>query len=205
MSGSYALVLLSEMLEELGEERTKKFLSEFSCPKNKDVETFLKKKAIIFTKQGVAQTHLVFYVENDKKTLVGYFALAIKDFYFEFSGRNLSHKMRNRLHRFAIYDKVAKVNRMSTILIGQLGKNYTNENNKLISGNDLLAMACNMVREVQRIAGSKFVYLECEDKKCLKAFYESNGFTNFGERRLDRDEKDDLSGNYLIQMIKYLG
>lgn len=192
------------MLEELGEEKTKTILSEFSCPKNKDVETFLKKKAIICTKQGVAQTHLVFFVEENKKILVGYFALAIKDFFIEFSGRNLNYKMRKRLHRFALYDKQEKVNRISTILIGQLGKNFSNENNKLISGDDLLAMACDKVREVQRMAGGKFVYLECEDEKSLKHFYEKNGFTNFGKRMLDKDELDDFSGKYLIQMIKYL-
>ncbi len=204
MNNGYALVLLSDMLEELGEERTKSILSEFSCPKNRDVETFLKKKAIMCTRQGVAQTHLVFYVEGNQRLLVGYFALAIKDFFIEFSGRNLTYKMRRRLHRFAIYDKQAKVNRISTILIGQLGKNFANENNKLISGNDLLAMACDKVREVQRIAGGKFVYLECEDVKSLKYFYERNGFTNFGKRMLDKDELDDFSGEYLVQMIKYL-
>ena len=47
MNDGYALVLLSDMLDELGEDATKSILSEFSCPKNKDVETFLKKKAIV--------------------------------------------------------------------------------------------------------------------------------------------------------------
>lgn len=201
---SYAIVLLSDMLDELGEEETKKFLSEFSCTKNKDVETFLKKKAIMFTKQGVAQTHLVFYVQGNKKALVGYFALAIKEFSIPFTGRNLNYKMNRRLQRFVIYDKYNKVNKMSTILIGQLGKNFSNGSNKLISGDDLLAMACDKVKEVQKIAGGKFVYLECEDKESLKNFYERNGFINFGERQLDRDERDELSGRYLIQMIKYL-
>ncbi len=204
MNNSYALVLLSDMLEELGEEKTKDILSEFSCDKNKDVETFLKKKAILFTKQGVAQTHLVFYIEEGKKYFVGYFALAIKNFDIEFSRKQLNSKFSRRLHRFAIYDKKSKVNRMSTVLIGQLGKNYSNDNNKLILGDELLELACDKVREVQRIAGGKFVYLECEDKKCLVDFYERNGFTNFGKRPLDKDEIDDFTGKYLIQMIKYL-
>lgn len=36
----YALVNLVNFLNELGEERTKELLSEFSCPLNQDVEFF---------------------------------------------------------------------------------------------------------------------------------------------------------------------
>lgn len=204
MNNRYSLVLLSDMIEELGEEETKKLLSEFSCPKNKDVETFLKSKAILMSKAGIAQTHLVFMKKDGKLCLVGYFALALKSFEIDFTGRNLNNKMRSKLHRFAVYDKETKVNRMSAILIGQLGKNFFNDYNKLIKGKDLLDMACMQVKEVQKIAGGKFVYLECEDKPKLTLFYQANGFINFGKRNLDRDEKDDFSGRYLLQMIKHL-
>lgn len=192
------------MLNELGENETQKILSEFSCPKNKDVENFLKKKAIMFSKQGVSQTHLVFYVDDTQKHLVGYFALAIKNLDINLTGRKLSSALSKRLHRFATYDKTNKVNRMSALLIGQLGKNFYNGNNKYISGDELLNLACEKVREVQMIAGGKFVYVECEDKECLKNFYFNNGFVLFCKRALDRDEKDDMSGEYLLQLIKYL-
>ena len=46
--------------------------------------------------------------------------------------------------------------------------------------------------------------MECEDKPELTKFYSSNGFVEFGKRPLDRDEKDDLSGDYLVQMLKDL-
>lgn len=39
---------LGEMLEKLGEDKTKEILSSFSCPLNADVEKFLKHKAIEF-------------------------------------------------------------------------------------------------------------------------------------------------------------
>lgn len=202
MNDGYALVLLSDMLDELGEDETKAILSEFSCPKNKDVETFLKKKAIMFSRQGVAQTHLVFYVKNGEKYLVGYFALAIKLFDIEL--KNLSYGLRRRLKRFVIYDRQAKVYRMSAVLIGQLGKNFKGDNNELITGDKLLDFACRKVKEVQMIAGGKFVYLECEDKPCLTNFYYDNDFINFGKRKLDKDEKDELSGEYLMQMLRFL-
>ena len=55
----YKIVNLKMMIEELGEDRAKAILSQFSCPLNKDVEQFLRTKAISFAKQGWAQTHLV--------------------------------------------------------------------------------------------------------------------------------------------------
>ena len=57
---------------------------------------------------------------------------------------------------------------------------------------------------MQEIVGGKIVYLECEDKPRLIDFYSENGFVNFGKRMLDRDETDTLSGEYLIQMLKYM-
>lgn len=55
----YGLVNLKDMIQELGEGRTKEILSEFSCPLNKDVEFFLHCKAIEFARQGIAQTQLL--------------------------------------------------------------------------------------------------------------------------------------------------
>ena len=58
---------------------------------------------------------------------------------------------------------------------------------------------------VQAVLGGKFVYLECEDKDALLNFYGDNGFVIFGKRDLDRDERDRQSGQYLVQLLKYLG
>ena len=56
----YNLVNLEELVLQVGEERAKEVLSDFSCPMNADVEYFLRHKAIEFSKQRLAQTHLVF-------------------------------------------------------------------------------------------------------------------------------------------------
>ena len=56
----FKIVNLKLLVEEIGEEETKTLLSNFSCPLNEDVEEFLRIKAIEFSKQGLAQTHLVF-------------------------------------------------------------------------------------------------------------------------------------------------
>ena len=53
-------IALSDMLKAEGEDRVKSILSNFSCPLNRDVEQFIKNKAIEFDKQGIAATHLIF-------------------------------------------------------------------------------------------------------------------------------------------------
>ena len=46
----YRLLSLQEVIEELGESKTKNLLSSFSSPLNPDVEYFLKHRAIDFAK-----------------------------------------------------------------------------------------------------------------------------------------------------------
>ena len=74
----FKIVNLKILIEEIGEEPVKELLSNFSCPLNKDVEIFLKQKAIEFSKQGLSQTHLVFASYKGNPEIVGYFCLANK-------------------------------------------------------------------------------------------------------------------------------
>ena len=73
----------------------------------------------------------------------------------------------------------------------------------MIRGNELLQLALDKIKEIQKEAGGKFVYLECEDKEKLIEFYTTNGFTPFGKRKKDRDEIG-VDGDYLIQLLKYM-
>ena len=75
---------------------------------------------------------------------------------------------------------------------------------KLITGDELLSLALDKIREAQGILGGKVVYVECEDVAYLKDFYQSNGFVIFGKRPLDKDEKTDICGDYLMQLLKYI-
>jgi len=204
MNSGYLQVNLMEMIEQIGEDRTDAILSGFSSGGlNDDVEDFLKEKAIVFAKQGWAATHLVFASYKSETVLVGYYTLASK--YITISKNNIHSKtLQKRIHRFANYNTALKRYIMAIPLIGQLGKNYSKEYNKLITGDELLKCACDKVKEIQMSLGGRFVYLECEDKARLLEFYESNGFVNFGRRAMDRDEEDKMSGAYLIQMLKYI-
>ena len=78
---NYTMINIREYLalgtdEEVGEPALVRLLSDFSCPKNPDVEYFLKKNAIEFTKKNQSVTYLVF--SNDEGELIGYFSIALK-------------------------------------------------------------------------------------------------------------------------------
>ncbi len=201
----YRVVNLHDLISELGEDTTVRILSDFSCPLNRDVEFFLSRKAIDFAKNGWAQTHLVFASYRGEWVLVGYFTLANK--YICVSTKRLgsaSSSLRRRIAKFATFDQALKKYILPAPLIAQLGKNYSNNYNSLITGGELLEEACSKIKRLQLDVGGKFAYLECEDKSKLIDFYSENGFCEFDHRLLDRDEVDKLEGHYLVQMLKYI-
>lgn len=201
----YRVVNLHALVEEIGEDQLKEILSGFSCPLNRDIEYFLEKKAVCFALQGWAQTHLVFASFKNEWVLVGYFTLANK--YIRISDSQLGKAksgIRKRIAKFAVHDPDLKAYILSAPLIAQLGKNYENGYNELITGDELLQEACEKIKNIQFELGGKFAYLECEDKPCLIDFYTKNGFCDFDIRKLDPDETDKLDGEYLVQMLKYI-
>ena len=197
----FKIVNLKILIEEIGEEPVKELLSNFSCPLNKDVEIFLKQKAIEFSKQGLSQTHLVFASYKGNPEIVGYFCLANK--YITVQREKLSKTLRKRISKFSVLDQSVGYYCLSSPLIAQLGKNFKNGIDILISGDELLQMACDKVSRIQLDLGGRFAYLECDDKPKLIEFYLSNGFCEFDRRPLDRDETN-IDGEYLVQMLKYI-
>lgn len=199
----YVQINLSDMLEGIGEDETKCILSTFSCPLNLDVENFLKYKAIEFSKRGFSKTHLVFWATDDgtEKALVGYYTIASKMISVERSA--VSNREARKLKEHGIFDEKWNKYIVASPLIGQLGKNFSEGNDMLISGAELLNLAIEKVKLVQKEVGGRFVYLECEDNDKLKNFYRSNNFKEFGKRKLDGDETD-LKGEYLIQLFAML-
>ena len=196
----YKVVNLLSLLDEIGEQSAKKLLSDFTCPISPDVEYFLQKKAIDFACQGWAQTHLIFTSFKKESVLVGYFTLASK--VITVPTKNISKTVKKRLAKFSTYNNVLDAYCLSAPLIAQLGKNFTNSYNKLITGNDILSIACDKVSSIQYDLGGRFAYLECEDIPALIEFYKGNGFIEFDTRNLDSDEIELHAGSYLVQLLK---
>jgi hypothetical protein len=116
----FNLIALDDMIEVLGENRAESILSYFSCPMNKDVELFLKEKAIIFSVQGLAKTHLIFSSYKGNPEIVGYFSLANKTIMIK--EKALSKSLEKRMKKFAIHNRETKTYSITAPLIGQFGK-----------------------------------------------------------------------------------
>lgn len=199
---SYKIINLKDIYNSIGEQKTKEILKTFKCELNKDVEYFLKEKAIEFSKQGISRTFIVLSENKDKNVIVGYFAIAIKSISIEKS--RLSKTQRKKFSKYSNNNNESKFYQISMPLIGQLGKNFNNNYNKLITGDILLKLACDKIKEIQDNIGGRYVFLECEDNESLKEFYESNGFVCFNKRNLEKDERDKNKGEYLLQMLRDL-
>lgn len=192
-------VPLNLLIEELGEDKARDMLSGFSCPLNNDIESFLRRKAIEFEKQGLSRTKLIYASYKNENVLVGYYTLAYKS--FNITRAAVSNSVRKRITKYATYDTALRAYILPAPLIAQLGKNFTNNYNDLISGDELLKLAFEDIILIQNAAGGKIAYLECEDKPKLIDFYSENGFVEFAKRSLDKDETE-LNGKYLIQMLR---
>jgi hypothetical protein len=199
MTGYYVRNLV-EVLENSSEERTQKFLSSYSCPPNRDIESFLKERAILFSRSSSARTFIVSSKETDE--FVGYFTLAQKSLVIE-EFVEISKSLEKKIRWFSDEYRIGKgednqvVQVASLILIAHLGKNYTNGADKLITGQQLLSVAFEKITEIQREVGGRFVLVECEDNPNLLSYYASNGFKRLQDRAISEDGDD-----YFVQLVR---
>lgn len=183
----------------IGENDLEKILSDFSSPKNSDVESFLKRNAIEFTKKNQSVTYLVFSLED--MCLAGYFSITMKPVTVGADG--MSNSVKRKLSRLSRLDQSTGSYTVSAYLIAQLGRNYSEEVRYPITGKMLMNFAINTLSEIQRQLGGLMVYLECEEKEPLLRFYqEQNGFRLFGERMIESEQ--DRETYKLLQLLNFL-
>ncbi len=171
---SFGTINLLDIIEDAGTESAQAALDAYACPLNPDIEQYVSKRAVDFSLQGIAQTHLVYRLEEGMAHLVGFFTLTNK--VLTIREGEVSKSLFKRFRRFGLYDEGIGAAIVAMPLIAQLGKNYADGCDLLISGEALLGMACDKVKEIQRELGGKLTYLECEDVPALVRFYEGNGF-----------------------------
>ena len=181
----------------LGESRLLQVLSGFSCPKNPDVERFLKKSSIEFTKKNQSVTYLVFDVSSME--LVGYFTIALKP--LTVRGETVSNTVKKKLMRVSELDEQSQTYTMSAYLIAQLGKNFKNGAEKKITGEELLELAWDIVEKMQYMSGGMVTFLEAENSERLLSFYQANRFQTFDTRQTATDSEEP---HELVQLLRLL-
>lgn len=168
--------------DEMPDEELKKLLFTFECKtvlgEESDVQYFLREKAVQFDKMALSRTYLVFSSYHDKPYICGYFSIAIKSLIIP---KRVFAKLSNSLKRrlMGMGQKTEQANyECKGYLLGQLGKNYseTAKTAGMISGDDLLELAYDKIRESHRMVGGRVLHLECDDIPKLKDFYSRNGF-----------------------------
>lgn len=158
---------------------------------NKDIENFIKYRAIEFAKKKQAVTYFVF----NGKRLAGYFTLAVKT--FKINGAHISKTLAKKLQRVCTLDETTGYYYTPAILIAQLGKNFTRGMMNLIDGEKLLRIAMSIVLDIQYRVGGIIVFLECEKVPSLLDFYHTNGFQEISTRNADNDKE-------LVQFYKFM-
>ena len=163
---------------ELGEDELLQILSEFSCPLNPDVERFLKDSSIEFAKKNQSVTYLVFSAIGGM--LLGYFTFALKP--LTVRGETVSNTVKRKLLRISELDQKSDTYTMSAYLIAQLGKNYSENDGKMITGAELLELAWDKIKTAQYMFGGMVTFLEAENEEKLLSFYRGNRFSQFDTR-----------------------
>jgi hypothetical protein len=181
----------------IGEADLQEAISDFSCPRNPDVEHFLKDNAIEFTKKNQSVTYLV--LSNEDGIIVGYFTIALKP--ITVNANRMSNTVKRKLQRISKLDEATETYTAAAFLIAQLGKNFTNQLNERISGEELLDMAWTVVKELQYAAGGVVSFLEADRKEKLLDFYYRNGFREFDVKMIE-----DSEGNLheLVQLLRLM-
>lgn len=189
------VTLLSDFYSVSGDEDLcATFTGLFESP-NKDVESFLKTKAVQSAKLYTSSTYLVYALEKTVD-LLGYFTLAIKT--LTIKRNDLTTKMQERLiKRFGSFDPDSASYKLPAILIAQFGRNFSKDSIS-INGAELMNFALEHIYKIFALSSGKTVFLECEKKEKLIRFYEECGFFMLNNSIYSKDKKE------LIQMFRFI-
>jgi hypothetical protein len=160
------------MISMLGTSAVEKLLADFSCNLDCDVEYFIRRRAIPFEMMDLSRSSLIFWINdtNSDFEILAYYSLASKSFCLDGLSKSTQKRIRGG-------DSLPsqKVNAVSSILIGQIGRNSNSSMH--FPSEALFREIFISIRAINSIIGTRIVYLECKDIPKLRSIYESKGFT----------------------------
>ena len=200
MNDEFLIINIREYLKQgkSGEDLLKQVFSTFSCEKNEDVEKFLLEQSVHFTKKNQSVTYIVLTPEEGQ--IVGYFTITIKP--ISVSGEGFSNTVKKKIARVSEQDAENGNYSLAAYLVAQLGKNYCDGANEKITGEQLLGLAIEKIKELQYMAGGMVVFLEADNEEKLLHFYEEqNGFKRFDTKEIKSGTEE---AHTLVQLLKVL-
>lgn len=174
----YIVFSLSELLEPgtLDIDILKDSLSQFQCKKEKDLETFLNSKSIIYDTSNLGKTSLL--VDKD---LFGQGVFKVMAFFtISHTSLDISNMSNSKKRKvFGNFPGRDKKNTMPAFLIGQIGRSDDYNANDL-NGEILLQECYAEIEKARKIIGGNLILLECREYMFDK-FYKDKGFHKISE------------------------
>lgn len=130
-------------------------------------------------KVDLARTYLVYMIDNEDFKLCGMYSLATGHL-------EIDSKLTRNQKKIFFGTTYSLGKTINTHLIGQLSKNFANSNDKLISGDLLIELAFERIKEKNMWSSSLVIHIDCKDEPKLKEFYKKTGFVYF-KRNEDKD------------------
>ena len=196
MSSRLSLLTISEFEDTVGSDALADTLARFSCPLNKEVESYLKdfSRAVQSSQMSSSVTYLAF--DSRSNDLLGYFTLMMKAYSVKSDALNSANK--RLIRRFSEIDSSGNFT-AAVYLIAQIGKNFALPEEDQIEGSELLMAAMNVFCETKKAIGGKLVMVEREaDRPKLLEFYNDNGFKSWTTRR---NAKDDMVYDQMFAVL----
>ena len=183
---NHSVINILDLLDAVGEDEVRSILSDFSCPKNQEIEKYLLNNALDFAKRKMSITYLVY---DELSQFIGYFTLTHKSSLIPKD--KLSGTSQKKIEKHAKFDESINCYDVSAFLLAQFGKNYAVDDGKTVSGDHLMDDVFSILSEVQHLIGGEVVFLECEEKEKLLSFYknDNNSFKLYGERISEKEKK----------------
>lgn len=126
----YKVINIVDMADAIGETNLKQLLSDFYCPRNKEIQHFMRNNAYEFARKKLSVTYLVM---NQDSCIAAVFTLAHKA--VEIGNTRLSNSKRKKMNRYATLDLESDSYTVSAFLIAQFGKNFALDAEKRLNGN----------------------------------------------------------------------
>jgi hypothetical protein len=180
------LKTLKEISNIISQNELNALLNNFYC-KDKDVEAFLKTKALEFDLRNKSRTYLILekgsFIKGTVKILA-YFTLSLKILEFE---PCTSKSLIKSIDGFS-----KNISSIAVILIGQFGKDEFLAKN--INGDIFLNICLGIIGNVQNLIGGRIALVECLPIEKIVSFYSKNGF-----KLLQSDKNDKY-----MQMVMFV-